>query len=162
MRYIFRNQEGDDLFFNLNKVTEINSVWKYEFSFCDKEEIYFVRKLAGKTYLSIDKLNWKKISCVKTRTDVVLVNQIFKVYRGFKPSGLVAVNPGSLVTQMPGKVVKLMVKEGEEVKLGQTLLILEAMKMENEIKAGMDGVVETICVQEGQALESGSLMIELA
>ncbi|MCP4912644.1 MAG: biotin/lipoyl-binding protein [Oligoflexia bacterium] len=62
---------------------------------------------------------------------------------------------------MPGKIVKIMVKEGDEVKKGQTLIILEAMKMENEIKCGMDGTVKAIHVNEGDALESGVLMMEV-
>ena len=62
---------------------------------------------------------------------------------------------------MPGKVIKIKVKEGDEVKKGDTLLILEAMKMENEIKSGLEGVVKTIHCKEGQALDSGVLMMEL-
>ena len=65
------------------------------------------------------------------------------------------------MTQMPGKVVKLLKKEGDAVVKGETVLILEAMKMENEIKAGTDGIVKSINVKEGQALEVGFLMVEI-
>jgi biotin carboxyl carrier protein len=54
---------------------------------------------------------------------------------------------------MPGLVVKLSVSVGESVKKGQGLLILEAMKMQNEIKSPMDGVVKEIKVSEKQAVE---------
>jgi len=84
-----------------------------------------------------------------------------KVYRGFKPSGLSNANAGELVTDMPGKIVKVLTTIGAVVNQGDTLLILEAMKMENEIKAGCDGVVKSVHVKEGQAIESGHLMIEI-
>ena len=68
---------------------------------------------------------------------------------------------GELVTHMPGKVVKIEVEKGQEVKKGQTLIVLEAMKMENEIKSGMDGIVKSVHVQEGQVLDEGILMMEV-
>ncbi len=58
--------------------------------------------------------------------------------------------------QMPGKIVKIHVKVGETVTKGQSLLIMEAMKMENEIKATQAGTIEKIHAQEGQAVESGA------
>jgi biotin carboxyl carrier protein len=61
--------------------------------------------------------------------------------------------------QMPGKVVKLLVSEGEMVEADQGLLIIEAMKMENEIKSPMAGIVSEIAVREGDAVETGALMI---
>ena len=62
---------------------------------------------------------------------------------------------------MPGKIVKVLTSEGAVVSEGDTLVILEAMKMENEIKSGIDGVVKSVHVEEGQVLESGYLMIEI-
>ena len=67
----------------------------------------------------------------------------------------------TVVTPMPGKVVKVMKKEGDQVIKGETVLILEAMKMENEIKSGADGVIKSVNIKEGQALEAGFLMIEI-
>ena len=68
---------------------------------------------------------------------------------------------GEIRTQMPGRVLKVLVEKGQEIKAKQTLLILEAMKMENEIRSEADGIVETIHVQQGQSLESGVLLISL-
>ena len=51
---------------------------------------------------------------------------------------------------MPGKVIKIPVNIGESVRKGQTLIILEAMKMENEIKASFDGIVKEIHSQRGR------------
>ena len=62
---------------------------------------------------------------------------------------------------MPGRVVRIMIEAGGEVKRGQGLLILEAMKMENEITAPHDGRVRTIHVQAGQTVENGADLVEL-
>lgn len=62
---------------------------------------------------------------------------------------------------MPGLVLKLAVKEGEKVAAGAPLLILEAMKMENVIKADADGTVKSVFAKEGQAVDKGQLLIEM-
>lgn len=61
---------------------------------------------------------------------------------------------------MPGLILDLMVKEGDEVKENQALLILEAMKMENEISSPRDAVIKKIHVKKGQAIENKFLIIE--
>jgi biotin carboxyl carrier protein len=58
-------------------------------------------------------------------------------------------------TQMPGLILKVLVEKGQEVKTGDPLLILVAMKMENEIRAPKDGVVQELFVQEGKTVGSG-------
>lgn len=158
MRYIFRNADGEETLISLDKVNNLDHGIK---NIVINGSDYYLKSIGAHTYLSTDKLSWEKIGRVPLNKDVVLIDKTFKAYRGYKPSGLTNANPGSLLTQMPGKVVKINVKEGDEVKQGQTLLILEAMKMENEIKAGMDGVVKLLNIEEGQALDSGHLMIEL-
>jgi biotin carboxyl carrier protein len=71
-------------------------------------------------------------------------------------SGRVAASgPVSLRAPMPGRVVKLLVKAGEAVKAGQGVLVVEAMKMENELKAPRDGVVKQLHAAEGAAVEAG-------
>lgn len=62
---------------------------------------------------------------------------------------------------MPGRVVRILIEAGGEVKRGQGLLILEAMKMENEITAPHDGKIGVIHVQPGQTVESGADLMEL-
>jgi len=61
---------------------------------------------------------------------------------------------------MPGLILSINVKEKQEVKEGETLLILEAMKMENAIGSPKDGVIKTIFVKSGKTVEKGTLMIE--
>jgi biotin carboxyl carrier protein len=60
---------------------------------------------------------------------------------------------------MPGNIWKILVKEGQEVKEGDVLLILEAMKMENEITSPKDGVVGSILTQEGAAVNTGDKLV---
>lgn len=63
---------------------------------------------------------------------------------------------------MPGLILKLLVEEGQVLKKGDPVLILEAMKMENVFKAPADATVKTIKVSQGQAVEKGTVLIELA
>ena len=61
---------------------------------------------------------------------------------------------GTIVSSIPGKVVSIDVKVGDRVEEGETILILEAMKMQNEISSPVSGVVTDIFVEEGQSIES--------
>ncbi len=63
---------------------------------------------------------------------------------------------------MPGLVVKLEVREGEEVFPGQGLVVLEAMKMENELKAQQKGRIKALHVQQGQAVQKGEKLITIS
>ncbi|MCD6390239.1 MAG: acetyl-CoA carboxylase biotin carboxyl carrier protein subunit [Desulfobulbaceae bacterium] len=60
---------------------------------------------------------------------------------------------------MPGNVIKIYVEEGEKVLAGQKLLVLEAMKLENNIISTCAGVVEKILVREGQAVNQGQSLV---
>jgi acetyl/propionyl-CoA carboxylase alpha subunit len=62
---------------------------------------------------------------------------------------------------MPGKVIKIPVAEGVEVRKNQTLIIVEAMKMENEIKSAIEGVVKKVFVKVGELVDSEKMLIEL-
>jgi len=59
---------------------------------------------------------------------------------------------------MPGKVVRLLVKAGDRVEAGQGLFVVEAMKMQNEIRSPKSGTVERVLVAEGQAVNSGEVL----
>lgn len=65
---------------------------------------------------------------------------------------------GTVNAPMPGQVVKLLVAAGDTVELDQPLLIVEAMKMENELRAPKAGKLDRFAVSEGQAIESGQLL----
>jgi len=69
---------------------------------------------------------------------------------------------GEVRTQMPGAIVRVDVEEGQEVEAGQVLLVVEAMKMQNEFKAPISGTVIGIHVDVGAAVESGTLLITVS
>ncbi|GAB1341211.1 biotin/lipoyl-containing protein [Gemmatimonas sp.] len=72
-----------------------------------------------------------------------------------------ASGPAPLVAPMPGLVVRIAVAVGDTVGAGQGLAVIEAMKMENELRASSAGVVTAIRVVPGQAVEKGAVLIEL-
>jgi biotin carboxyl carrier protein len=60
---------------------------------------------------------------------------------------------------MPGLVIDVNVKEGDEVRSGDALLVVEAMKMQNEVKTPQDGVVKKLLIQKGKAVNSGDTLV---
>jgi biotin carboxyl carrier protein len=66
-----------------------------------------------------------------------------------------------ITVPMPGKIVKVYVKPGDEVKEGDTLVIVSAMKMESEYKAGKDGLVKEVLVKDDDTVDGGQVMVEL-
>jgi biotin carboxyl carrier protein len=61
-------------------------------------------------------------------------------------------------TSMPGRIVKVLVKEGETVNEGQAVLVLEAMKMQNEIKSPQSGTITLLSLKSGDSVEAGTLL----
>ncbi len=75
-------------------------------------------------------------------------------------SGTAKAKKGAKIkSQMPGKILRISVKVGDEVKKGQSIMVMEAMKMENEIKSPQDGIIKDIKVAEGQAVETGAELV---
>jgi biotin carboxyl carrier protein len=70
--------------------------------------------------------------------------------------------PLKLTAPMPGKIVKVLVAQGDQVEAGRGVLVMEAMKMENELKATRAGTIQEIKVKEGQAVEMGALLLVIA
>jgi biotin carboxyl carrier protein len=68
---------------------------------------------------------------------------------------------GAVSVAMPGRVVKVFARVGDRVEKGQPVLIIEAMKMENEVKAKRAGVVRAVNVVEGGSVEGGTLLMEI-
>jgi biotin carboxyl carrier protein len=70
--------------------------------------------------------------------------------------------PQRLSAPMPGKVVRVLVKPGDEVSPRQPILVIEAMKMENELRAAAEGVISELHAKEGQSVEAGTLLAVIA
>jgi len=69
--------------------------------------------------------------------------------------------PGEIGASIPGNVFRILVKEGDEVKEGDSLLIIEAMKMETNVVSPIRGTVTEICVKEGQRVKTGELLLKI-
>ena len=79
--------------------------------------------------------------------------------RGGRAGFAVADGPQEILAEMPGKIARVLVAEGDDVTKGQGLVVLEAMKMENEIAAERDGKVKKVAVEPGQTVESGVVLV---
>ncbi len=76
--------------------------------------------------------------------------------RNAPPSG-----PAPIVAPMPGLVVRVNVQPGDEVSAGQSVVVMEAMKMENELRAASAGMVKVVKATPGTAVEKGTVLVEL-
>lgn len=70
-------------------------------------------------------------------------------------------NPGMILSFIPGTIIEILIKEGQTVKKGEELLILEAMKMQNRLKSPVDGKVVRIAVENGTRVPKGALLLEI-
>lgn len=78
-----------------------------------------------------------------------------------KKAAPVAAAEGAVISPMPGTILKVNVKVGDTVKAGDSVVILEAMKMENDITAPKDGVVKELFVDEKQTVAKGEALFEV-
>ncbi len=105
----------------------------------------------------------RHISKITFSENNILVNMPFgDVMLDIKPKFIIPgleITAGGLVAPMPGKVIDIKVKKGRKVKAGDTLVILEAMKMEHTIKAAEDGIVSELLISINDQVENGALLM---
>jgi biotin carboxyl carrier protein len=82
-------------------------------------------------------------------------------YLRSRNEGAVADAGNQITVPMPGKIVTVNVKPGDKVNSGDTLVIVSAMKMESEYKAGRDGIVKDVFVNDGDTVDGGQVMVVL-
>jgi biotin carboxyl carrier protein len=85
-----------------------------------------------------------------------------RAWSGRRHSHVEAEGRQQIVAPMPGKVVRLLVKAGDHVEAGQGLLVVEAMKMQNEIRSPKSGIVERVFAKEGQPVNAGEVLAIVA
>jgi biotin carboxyl carrier protein len=83
-------------------------------------------------------------------------------WQGRRGGAVEAEGRQQIVAPMPGKVVRVLVRQGEKVEAGRGLLVVEAMKMQNEIRSPKTGTVERLLVTEGQAVNAGEVVAVVA
>ena len=82
-----------------------------------------------------------------------------RAWRGRRHGALEAEGRQQIVAPMPGKIVRVLVRAGEKVEAGQGLLVVEAMKMQNEIRSPKNGTVERLLAKEGQPVNAGEVLV---
>ncbi|HUF65044.1 MAG TPA: biotin/lipoyl-containing protein [Gemmatimonadaceae bacterium] len=95
------------------------------------------------------------------RFDAEALDERTRVIRDLDVERNVSSGPAPLLAPMPGLVVRVLVAEGATVQTGEGLVVMEAMKMENELRAPATAVVRRIHASAGAAVEKGALLIEL-
>jgi biotin carboxyl carrier protein len=109
-----------------------------------------------------------KQETVGAESNVVVGQERFSVsvrdprsYRSRRRSGASEQGVMKIKAPMPGKVVRILAPAGAQVEIGQSVVVIEAMKMQNELKAPKTGVVKKISVAEGAAVEAGQALAEV-
>ena len=156
-------------------VTEQRSSWKISFQEEGKEwrhydiskrdykqaEQYISFLFGGKSYL-IAVIGQDSDYTVFTRNSfraIKIFNDEMLLHESLKKGGALS-GTQELKSGMPGKIIEIFVKEGDIVKANKPLLIMEAMKMENEMRAARDVKIKEIKVKQGDSVESGAVLIK--
>ena len=95
------------------------------------------------------------------RYDVEALDERTRAIRELSKASAAATGPAPLVAPMPGLIVRVHVEVGATVQPGQGLVVMEAMKMENELRAVAGGVLRAVRVTPGTAVERGATLVEL-
>ena len=85
-----------------------------------------------------------------------------RAWRRGRGSTLEAEGSQEIIAPMPGKIVRVLVAQGTKVEAGQGILVIEAMKMQNELRSPKSGTLEKLLVTEGQAVNSGDVLAVIA
>lgn len=95
------------------------------------------------------------------RFEIDALDERARTIRDLSGNAAAASGPAPLVAPMPGLIVRVNAKPGDRVEAGQGLVVMEAMKMENELRATADGVVKAVLVAPGKAVEKGAVLLEM-
>jgi pyruvate carboxylase subunit B len=95
------------------------------------------------------------------RYEVEALDERTKTIRELSGVSAAAAGPAPLKAPMPGMIVRVSVQVGDEVQPGQSLIVMEAMKMENELRATAAARVKAVLAQPGTAVEKGAVLLEL-
>lgn len=95
------------------------------------------------------------------RFDVEALDERTRAIRDLSAKHATATGPAPVVAPMPGLIVRVQVAVGDTVEAGQGVVVMEAMKMENELRAAASGVVKAVHATAGKAVEKGTVLVEL-
>ena len=95
------------------------------------------------------------------RFDVEALDERTRTIRDMSAANAAPVGPAPVLAPMPGLIVRVNVSPGDQVEAGQGVIVMEAMKMENELRATSSGTVKSVEVSPGTAVEKGTLLVAL-
>ncbi|HUF12101.1 MAG TPA: biotin/lipoyl-containing protein [Longimicrobiales bacterium] len=95
------------------------------------------------------------------RHRIEVVDERTRAIRAMTGQGAAPRGPAAIRAPMPGLVTRIEVAAGDSVRAGQGIVVIEAMKMENELRADADAVVDRILVEPGQAVEKGAILVQM-
>jgi biotin carboxyl carrier protein len=95
------------------------------------------------------------------RFDTEALDERARAIRELTAAAATVSGPAPLVAPMPGMIVRVTAQVGDQVQPGQGLVVMEAMKMENELRATSAGTIRAVLVQPGTAVEKGAVLLEL-
>ncbi len=111
--------------------------------------------------VNVDYKNKKaKIKINSNVYDLDIKDDIDILLKSLGMSDLTKQKVNNLKAPMPGMVYKVLVSDGQEIKTGDTLIVLEAMKMENNLKSPIDGIVKKVTCTEGTSVEKNEILLE--
>lgn len=96
------------------------------------------------------------------RYDVEALDERTRAIRDLSGASARASGPAPLVAPMPGLIVRVNVQAGDKVQSGQAVVVMEAMKMENDLRTQSSGIVSAVRVSPGDAVEKGAVLVELS
>ena len=95
------------------------------------------------------------------RFETEALDERARTIRELTGASAAAAGPAPIIAPMPGMIVRVSAQVGDQVELGQGLVVMEAMKMENELRATAAGTVRAVLVAVGTAVEKGAVLLEL-
>ncbi|MFA5299233.1 MAG: acetyl-CoA carboxylase biotin carboxyl carrier protein subunit [Lutibacter sp.] len=153
---------------------KVNEAYEYEFKHSDLENLDLLKRSESKFHViednksfdvELEKSDFNNREYVVTINansyTVKILNEIDQLIKEMGFTNGSSIKANSIKAPMPGIILSVNVEENQKVKEGETLFILEAMKMENAIIAPKDGVIKSIFAKSGETVEKGELLIEM-
>ncbi len=163
----FNDYQQEILIFNEDEITVKYRFHNQSFNFLINDNLYQARIIAiSKTNIRIEingeqtQFNIEQTN-TKIHTHSEKTGNITFAKKARFPVKVTDAADGGYSTPMPSQIVKILVKEGQEVKSGDGLVIISSMKMENTIEATSDGTIEEIYAQEGANVEAGFILLNV-
>lgn len=154
--------EIEDQKFEINLKREAEKVFaeidgrSYELEASEPESNVYLFKYGNRIFQIYVAPN-NLVSLGNKQFEITLIDP--KKLRGASESGAAADGISEIKTTMPGKVVRVLAEKGAEIRKGDGVIVVEAMKMQNEMKAPKDGIIKEIRFSEGSTVNAGEILV---